>query len=255
MEIVSIINQKGGVGKSTTAASLGHGLIMKGFRVLFIDLDAQGNLTSTFDLDEETIDAHNSVEMLSKRATVEKSIVKSSYADIIPYSPLLANIDSILTDAVGKDKRLDRVLRSSAVYDEYDYIVMDTPPSLSILTINALTASDSIVIPAQADMFSVQGIDQLFDTVSAIWEYNNPKLVIKGILITRYNPRTILSRQVASFLEEKAKAAGTFVYESRIRECTAIKESQIRCSPIYAYDKRSNASIDYMNFVDEFLKA
>ena len=254
MEIVSIINQKGGVGKSTTAASLGHGLSEKGFKVLFIDLDAQGNLSSTFSIPNSDSDNEpNSVNVLLKKISITDAIIHTDTGDIIPSSPFLANIDSLITDPVGKDKRMLKVIEPLKTSDLYDYVIIDTPPSLSLLTINALTASDSIVIPAQADVFSIQGIDQLFETVNAIWEYNNKNLKVKGILLTRYNNRTVISRQVASFLEEKSTTAGTFLYNTRIRECTALKEAQIEQMPIYKYDKRSNAAIDYMNFVEEFL--
>lgn len=253
MEIVSIINQKGGVGKSTTSENLGHGLSEKGYKVLFIDLDPQCNLTSTFNLSEIDIDGKTTIDVLEKKTHINDAIIKTDNGDIIVSSPLLANLDSRITDPVGKDKRMLKVMEPLRENPVYDYVIIDTPPSLSLLTINALTASDSIIIPAQADGFSIQGIDQLFETVNAIWEYNNNNLKVKGILLTRYNGRTVISRQAASFIEQKSLEAGTFLYNTKIRECTALKEAQLSQQSIFKYDKKCNGAIDYMNFVEEFL--
>ena len=138
--------------------------------------------------------------------------------------------------------------------NEYDYIIIDTPPALGTLTVNALTASDSIIIPAQADKFSLQGISQLCLTVQAIRQYSNNKLCIRGIVLTRYNKRAIISREIAGMLSEEAQKVGTKVYKTMIRECTAIKEAQAVKVSIFDYAPKCNASLDFESLVKEILE-
>lgn len=247
-EIIAVINQKGGVGKSTTAFALGVGLILKGYRVLFIDLDAQGNLSYNMGINNKT---NTSLDVIMHTATAQKSITRTVSGDIIPASPALANADTLIT-ATGKEYRLKEALEP--LKDDYDYIVLDTPPALGILTVNALTACNSAIIPAQADVFSLQGIGQLNQTIQTIQKYCNHNLVIKGIVVTRYSSRAILTRDMIELLEDTAKQLNTKVYKTKIRECIAIKESQASRQDIYKYSPRSNAAADYSDFVKEVLE-
>lgn len=242
---ISIANQKGGVGKSTTAHALGAGLHLRGYRVLLVDLDPQGNITYTTGLDEEE---GNIYDLIAGRADVVEVIQKTQTVDVIPAGRGLTRLDIELT-STGKEYRLKEALEP--VRKEYDYIIIDTPPALGLLTINALTASDSVIIPSQADIFSLQGIGQLYETIEAVKRYCNPALSIRGILLTRHNTRAILSRDMADLIETTAQQINTTVYKAVIRECISIREAQASKMDIYAYAPRSNASKDYTAFIEE----
>ena len=247
-EILAIINQKGGVGKSTTALALGAGLILKGYKVLYIDLDAQGNISYTIGAINNDLTA---MDLLNKAATAEQIIQHTAGGDIIPSSPALSTADTII-NTTGKEYRLKEALEP--IQASYDYIIIDTPPALGILTINALTACTGAIIPAQADIYSLQGIGQLNNTIQTVKKYCNHNLIIKGIVLTRYSSRSILSRDVAEMIEETARRLDTRLYETTIRECIAIKEAQARRQDIFNYAPKSNASLDYMALVNEIIK-
>lgn len=247
-ETIAIVNRRGGVGKTATAHAVGAGLARKGYKTLFIDLDSQCNLT--FDVGGTTAPL-TSMEVLSGTATALEAIQHAQGGDIIPASPSLAVADTTL-EGTGKEYRLKEALEPLASL--YDYIIIDTPPALGVLTINALTACNSAIIPAQAEVHSLQGIGLLYEAVKAVKKYTNPALSIKGILITRYNGRAILSRDMRENLEATAKELGTQVFSTPIRECTAIKEAQATQSDIYSYAPRSNATADYTALIDALLK-
>jgi chromosome partitioning protein len=246
-ECIAISNQKGGVGKSTTASALGAGLFLKGYKVLYVDLDAQGNLSYSMGATNKAL---TSLEMLTGTATAKEAIVQTLQGDLIPASPALASADAIVTDT-GKEYRPKEALEP--VKGDYDYISLDTPPSLGVLTVNALTACNSVIIPAQADIYSLQGIGQLSQTMETVKKYCNPALTIKGILTTRHSSRTVLARDMTQLLEDTARELNTKLYSSRIRECVALKEAQASQQDIYSYSPRSNATADYTAFVEEVL--
>lgn len=247
MKTIAIINQKGGVGKSTTALSVGAGLGYRGRSVLFIDLDPQGNLSHTTGAGN----GHpGSVDVLSGRVSAEAAIQRAQW-DIIASSPSLTGADAMIT-STGKEYRLKEALEP--ILDRYDHIVIDTPPTLGILTVNALTACQGCLIPAQADIYSLQAISQLYGTIQTIQKYCNPDLRVLGILLTRYNNRAIISREVADMIAETASAIKTKLFSTKIRECTAIKESQAVKQNILAYAPKSNAAVDYNKLIDELLK-
>ena len=250
-KIIAIAIQKGGQGKTTTAAALGAGLTLRGHKVLFVDLDAQGNLSYALGADATGLTGRSTLEALQGVISAADAIQHTPQGDIIASSPALAGADTTIT-ATGKEYRLAEALEPIA--GSYDYILLDTPPSLGILTINALTAAAEAVIPAQADMFSLQGIGQLWQTIQAIRKYCNPGLKIAGILLTRYNGRAVISREVKEMLSQTAAQMKTKVYGSRIRECTALKEAVAVKKDIYSYAPRSNAAIDYSAFIDELLE-
>lgn len=247
MIIYSISNQKGGVGKSTTANALGAGLARKGFKVLYVDLDAQGNLSYSM---RATNRAITSLEVLTGTATAAEAIVETLQGDIIPASPALASADAILTDT-GKEYRLKEAL--APISDRYDYCILDTPPALGTLTVNALTACNGVLITTQADIYSLQGIGQLARTIQTVQKYCNSDLSIIGIAITRYNSRAVLTRDMTELLEDTAKQLHTTVYTSKIRECIALKECQARQQDIFTYSPSSNAAKDYEGLLTEML--
>ncbi len=247
-EIIAVINQKGGVGKSTTAYALGAGLRARGNRVLFIDLDAQGNLSYTMDCVGREPTAF---DVLEGGTPAAEAAVGTKSGDIIPSGPALSGADTVITGS-RKEYRLADALEP--LKKEYSYIVIDTPPALGILTVNALTACSSVVIPAQADIYSLQGIGQLSSTVQAVKKYCNAALTIKGILLTRYSPRAILTRDMTELLENTAAGLNTKVFATRIRECIAIKEAQAVKQDIFSYSPKSNAAFDYNAFIEEIIK-
>ena len=245
---IAVINQKGGVGKSTTALAIGAGLSLKGYSVLFIDLDAQGNLSYTLGADTK---GYNAMGVLERPETAKEEIQHTPQGDIIASSPKLAGADKLLEET-GKEYRLKEALES--LQGAYDYIIVDTPPALGILTINALTACTGAIIPAQADIYSLQGIGQLNSTIETVKKYCNPSLSIMGIVITRFNVRSIIRREVAEMLEHTADQLHTKLFSSKIRECTALVEAQATKQNIYSYAPRSNATADYKALVDEIIK-
>ena len=245
-KIISVINQKGGVGKSTTALALAAGLGERGVPVLLIDLDAQGNLTYTTSGDGASITAF---DVLSGAPAHSAILTRGSF-DLIVADPRLATAD-VSFSSTGKEYRLREAI--APLHKLYDYIILDTPPALGILTINALTAATSAIIPAQADIYSLQGIGQLYATIEAVKKYTNPELSICGILLTRHNRRAILSRDMAELIEETASRLETRVFKARIRESVAIREAQAARESLFSYAPKSNGALDYAEFIDELL--
>lgn len=245
--ITAIVNQKGGVGKSTTAEALAAGLKAKGKHTLVIDLDAQRNLTYTYRADTENATA---LDILQQHNTVN-TIQHTQQGDIVAASRGLSAADTLLKDT-GREYRLKEWLYT--IKKEYDEIIIDTPPALGILTINALTAADNIIIPAQADIYSLQGIEELAGTIETVKRYTNSALTISGILITRYNGRAVLSKQITEYIEALAVKLNTKVFTSRIREAIAIKEAQAMRQNIFEYAPRAKVTQDYTEFINEYLK-
>ena len=247
-EVYTVANRRGGVGKTATAHALGAGLTKRGYRVLYIDLDSQCNLS--YDLGIQGELQYSSLDGLEGRATASEAILETEGGEIIPASPELATADRII-DGVGKEYRLKEALEPIA--RNYDYIIIDTPPALGVLTVNALTASSRVIIPAQAEIHSLQGIDQLYGTIEAVKHFTNKKLKIEGVLLTRYIARSIISRDMKDNLEALAKEIGSKTFATPIRECSAIKEAQATQTDIYSYAPRSNASKDYEALVEEII--
>ena len=246
--VITLANQKGGSGKTTTAHAIGAGLTRRGYKVLFVDLDAQGNLSYSSGIERKAL---TSMEMLTGTATAAEATQATPAGDIIPASSTLAEANSIITDT-GREYRLKEALEPAK--GNYDYIIIDTSPARSILTVNAFTASDKLVIPSEANAYSVQGIGGLSETIIAVKKYCNPALVVDGILLTRYNPRTVLTRDFTAFAEQVAASLDTRVYKTKIRENISIKEAQALQTDIFSYAPRSNGAVDYNAFIDEFLQ-
>ena len=247
--IFAVINQKGGVGKSTISAVLLSGLTKKGFSVLAVDLDAQGNLSFTAGAD--TQNQKNTFQLLTEKVSVPDLIQHTEQGDIIPSSSSLAGADAFITNT-GKEFRLKEALEQ--IKDNYDYIILDTPPALGILTVNALTAADSAIIPAQADVYSLQGIAQLSETIALVKKYCNPNLKIAGILLTRYSTRAVLNRDIANMMREQAKNLDTKLFKTAIREAVAVREAQISQKSIFDYAPKANVTEDFQNFINELLE-
>lgn len=248
MITVAVTIQKGGDGKTTTAQALGVGLRLKGYRVLFVDLDPQGNLSRTLEADTSG-ETPDTLALLRGEAT---GIQHTGGGDIIAASPALVGADrEKALSSIGREYRLRKALEPLS--GEYDYCIVDTPPALGILTVNALTAASIVVIPAQADDYSLDAVERLSETIEAVRSYCNPALEVGGILLTRYNGRNNVTRYLEELIEEAAERLGARVYQTRIRECAYLKEAKTMRQDIYSYSPRSNAAKDYRAFVDEFI--
>lgn len=247
MKTIAIANRKGGVGKSTTAAALAGGLTLKGYRVLAVDLDAQRNLSGTMraKTDNKTV-----LGVLLGDIAASEAIRRTNSGDIIPASKALSGADTTITDT-GKEYRLKEAL--AALSDNYDYCIIDCPPALGILTVNALTAADSVIIPAQADAYSLDGIEDLQETIKPVKRYCNPGLKVEGILLTRYSNRSILSRDVTTLAKQLAERLGTKVFNTTIREAITVKEAQISQQSLFEYAPKAKVTEDYSAFIEELL--
>ena len=253
MSIIAISNQKGGIGKTTTATALTEALSISGYSVLLIDADPQGNATATAGIAANT-NAPTLREVLTGTTPVQAAIVRSLtlQADILPSSPMLSGIDRELGDAPGKEYRMKETIAEQAA--AYDFIIIDTPPALGTLTVNALTAADYLIIPTTADNYALAGIGQLYQTVRAVLKYCNPSLKIAGILITRHCARTILSRELAEAVEQTAAAMGTHSFLTAIREGVAVREAQAQRMGLFQHAPNSKPAVDYRSFTEEVIK-
>ena len=245
---IAVINQKGGVGKSTTALTLATIFASRGKRVLLLDMDAQGNLSFTLGASRT---GPSVFHVLTQEAGLKDAIQRIREMDFVPASRSLAKTDVILATETGKEYRLREAI--DTVSADYDYIIIDTPPALGTLSVNALAACDWAIIPAQADIYSLQGIDQLTDSLEAVRKYCNPKLRVVGILLTRFDGRTILSRQIVDMADKFAQRLQTKVLKTRIRETVTVKESQLAQKTLLEYAPNSQVTADYEALADELL--
>jgi chromosome partitioning protein len=245
--IISFANQKGGVAKTTSGLVLGQLLNRARYKVLFVDMDAQGNLSHSLRTDPK----YGTVwDVLSKEKPVSKAIQSTQWGDCLCYSPELAGTDKKL-DILGKEYLLKEAL--DTISGQYAYIIIDPPPTLGILTVNTLVSSDYVVIPSQADIYSMIGISQIYVTIESIRKYCNPGLKIAGILITRFNGQTKISREISQMMEDTAQKLNTKVFKARIRECVAVKEAEAGQIELFSHAPRSIASLDYCEFIKELI--
>lgn len=248
--ITAVINQKGGVAKSTTVQSMGAGLQRKGYKVLLLDIDSQGNLSLSVGADKSR-GIPSILEVLTNELPITDAIQTIRGTDIVPATISLAGIDMVLNE-MGKEYRLKEAV--APIKDKYDFILIDTPPALGILTINALTCADNVVVPAEADVYSIEAVGQLSNTINAVKQYTNKDLSIVGILLTRYSGRAIISKALKDMIDTTAQCLNTKLFDAKIRECIAIKEAKAQKQDIFSYAGSSNAAIDYGAFVAEYLE-
>ena len=243
--IVAVINLKGGVGKTTTASALAYGATMRGKRVLSVDLDGQRSLSFLMKAKEQ---APSVLELLLGKVSVTEAIQRTEQGELIPANPTLAGADLVVT---GKE-HLQQVL--NPIKNNYDLIILDLPPGLGIVTLNALTAADCALIPAMADILSIKGFDDINQLIAAVREDSNPSLHIAGVLLVRWNKRSIVSRDLTNIITEVAERIGTKVFNAKIREAVAVREAQALQQNILQYAPKSNVANDFLRFVDEFLE-
>ena len=248
---IAIFNQKGGVGKTTTNINLAAGLAYKGKKVLMVDIDPQGNTTSGIGIRKRTLKNTLYDALIDTSFDVKKAVLPTNTKNlyIIPASVDLAGAEVELAQLEGREGRLKRVI--DAVKADYDYILVDCPPSLGILTINSLTAVDSVLIPIQCEFYALEGVSQLVSTIELVKKSLNPKLEIQGVVLSMFDGRTNLSIAV---VQEVKKYFGDKVYSTVIPRNVRLAEAPSFGLPIIKYDPKSRGAEAYRDFADEFLE-
>lgn len=248
-KIIVLSNQKGGVGKTTTANALAVSFRSRGFRVLAVDMDPQGNLSFSLGADAES--SATIYDVLKGELKTRFAVQKAPLVDVIASNILLSSIELEFTGA-QREYLLKNAL--APLQSMYDYIFIDSPPALGILTVNAFTAADYVLVPMLSDIFSLQGITQLSETVERVRLSCNPSIQFLGIFLTKHNPRTRFSKEVKGTLEMIAEDLNIPVLDTYIRESIALREAQSLQQSILDYAPKSNAVIDYENLCEELIR-
>ena len=246
---VSVLNQKGGVGKTTTAVNLSAAIGARGKKLLLVDIDPQGNSTSGYGINKREI-KNSSYELLTGEIKASEAIIKTEFEgiDIIPANMNLAGAELEIIDMKNRESILKNAL--AEVWDNYDYIFLDCPPSLGLITLNALTASDTFLVPIQCEYYALEGLSQLMATARKIKRMYNPYLDIEGVLLTMYDGRLNLTQQVVT---EVKRFFPKKVYSTTIPRNVRLSEAPSFGQPIMYFDKNSKGSIAYAALCDEFL--
>lgn len=252
--IISIFNQKGGIGKSTTTINLGAAIAKQGKKVLLVDMDPQANTTVGVGIDDESLEKTIYTLLTDKKATREnilELIQETPYErlSLLPSDITLSNAEITLSNAMSRETILSRVLKE--IKESYDYILIDCPPSLGLLSINALVASDGIIIPVATSFFSMKGIKHLIDTITLVQDNLKPDLQIIGILINMFDKRKNIAKDLKDQLKE---VFGDKVFNTAIRVNSQIEYAQDNKTPIIYFNEKCNGYEDYMNLSQEVLK-
>ena len=245
MKTIALINQKGGTGKTTTAINLGGALAAKGKKVLLIDFDPQANLTYSFGIKPEK---GSITEFLQGKQALQTLLTNKEGLDILPSSPALADFEVSIVNKIGRENLLKDRLNG---VKGYDYVFVDCPPSLSILTVNALNATNEVLIPLQMEILSLQGLSLLLGTIQEVKQVLNKKLKVRGIVASMYDSRRKLSREVMEEIEKNIKEK---IFKTVIRECVRIAEAPSFAKSVLTYAPASNGAKDYMDLAKEFLE-
>ena len=243
--IIAVANHKGGVGKTTTTSSLGSILASKGYKVLLVDLDAQANLTTSL-TDEKP--AETIYEAMTGKTDHLPVIRLSDTLNLVPSNLSLAMVDVELSNAIAREKVLAELFEQDKVTDKYDFIFLDCPPSLGLVTLNAFTASTDVIIPLVPEVLPFNGLSMINQVVSMVRKRLNPEAHVSGIIITRWE-NSKLYREIESRLSSKL---GDIVYKSRIRKNIRIAEAPLKHKSIVDYDPQSNGAKDYQTLAEEF---
>ena len=248
-KIVVIANQKGGVGKTTTAINLASSLAVMEKRVLIVDIDPQANASSGLGVDLAAVNKSIYDVLLEKiyyKDAVQKTFLE--YLDIIPATPDLVGAEIEMVNMISRETRLRKVLKKAK--NEYEFIFIDCPPSLNLLTVNSFTAGDSVLIPIQCEYFALEGLTQLLNTIRLIQKNLNPGLDLEGIILTMYDSRLNLSKMVE---EEVRKYFGDKVYKTIISRNVRLGEAPSYGQPIISFDIHSSGAMNYMKLAEEFI--
>jgi chromosome partitioning protein len=244
--VIAFANQKGGVAKTTTTLNLGVALAEQGLKILLADLDPQGNLTMSQGLNPDTIE-RSMFDVLVHRLPIQE-VIHHREVDLAVSSIDLAGAELALSSMIGRERALEKAL--APVRDSYDYVLIDTPPSLGLLTINALVASNGVIVPVQCEYLSLRGLVQLENTLSMIRENLNPDVGIVGILPTMYDKRTLHSREAVEILRENF---GDLVFDTKIRKTVRYAEAPVKGTSVLKYDPTGNAAQAYRQLAKEVL--
>ncbi len=249
-KIISFANQKGGVGKTTSCVNVAAGLGLLGYRVLLVDLDPQGNATSGVGIPKKSLKG-STRELLSAKMTAEEVIVETKFNNlsIVPTNTSLSSAEFDLYDFDESEYCMKRAL--APVKDQYDYILIDCPPSLGVLTINAFAASDGVIVPMQCEFYALEGLSQLMITINRIKRLYNPDLNVSGVLVTMYNGRLLLSMQVMAELE---KHYADQLFNTKISRNVKLTEAPGFGKPVFYHDKNSKGAKEYMEVAKELSK-
>ena len=246
VRVIALANQKGGVAKTTTTLNLAVALKEKGMKVLCVDLDPQGNLTMSQGLNPDEID-RSMYDVLVHKLPIEQ-VIHEREIDLAVSSIDLAGAELALSSMIGRERALEKALVS--VRERYDYILFDTPPSLGLLTINAFTASDGVIVPVQTEYLALRGLVQLENTLAMVRENLNPNVQIMGILPTMYDKRLLNSKEAVDILVENF---GELVYQTRIRKLVRYAEAPVKGQSVLAYDPTGEAAKMYRDLAKEVL--
>ena len=249
-KVIAITNQKGGVGKTTTSVNLSASLAATGRRVLLIDLDPQGNAAMGCGVDKDSVE-YSSCELLLEQVPISEVIIKSEVVgfDVIPGNADLTVAEVQLMSAISRERRLADALLP--VKDQYDYILIDCPPSLNMLTLNAMVASDSLLIPMQCEYYALEGLSALISTMKDIKNKINPNLCLEGILRTMVDKRSLLTKDVSDQLQEYF---GSQVFRTCIPRNIRLAEAPSHGLPIIMYDKSSRGAVAYIALAGEMIR-
>ncbi len=246
---IAIANQKGGVGKTTTAINIADALVRCGYRVLFVDMDPQCNSTSSYQAQIE--DTYTIYDLMNEKCTTKDAIQNAQLGDIIAGDPHLPEDESKFLSKIGGFEILRNALEE--VNDDYDYVVMDTPPNLGIFMVNALVAATGVIMPLRAEKYAIDGLARLMETIKDVQKHGNPDLEIYGVLMTAYDVRNLLDKEIWQILPETGINYGFPVFKTPVRICQAVKEAQAENASLYDVSPNCNAAIDYANIVKELL--
>jgi chromosome partitioning protein len=245
MKTISLINHKGGTGKTTSTLNLGAAIANKGHKVLLVDLDPQANLTEGFGIKDPDISIYDSI-----RENIKPPILKiNQNLSIIPSSIDLSGAELELISVIGREKILTKILKD--IKKNYDYVIVDCPPALGLLTINAIVASDTILIPLEAEFFAYKGMDRLIGVIKEVKEHYNDKLEIGGVFITKCNPNRTLTKTIINSVNEHFEEK---LFSTNIRINVALSEAQLQGVSVFDYDPTSNGAVDYNDLAEEILK-
>ena len=252
VQIITFANQKGGVGKTTSALNCAASLGVLGKRVLLLDLDPQANSTSSLGIAKNGLKFSIYEVLTGKASDISLAIIETKYKNlsIIPSNMSLASIEAELTIQGGREAYLKRILSSLEEKDLFDYVIIDCPPSLGMITINALVASTGVIIPTQCEYFALEGLTQLMMSVKAIKSRYNPSLNIIGILVTMFTPRFKLSKEVLGELENYYFG---LIFDQKISRSIVASEASSFAEPLYYYSKYSKTSLEYMDVAKEII--